>query len=251
MSPRVVDEKMLAAREREMAECALGIIEREGVSGLTIDKMTKLLPYSKGTIYNHFTCKEDVVLEVCNRSMVLVAEFLERAAAFDGNTREKVIAAKVGYLLYAKLYPTQFMLVITAKSGNVVEKASAQRMAEHLTAEGRIMSVQLNNIYGPAMENRDFDPPIPISLPQISFGVWSLSFGGIALMQDDVDACGIRNQLDSEQELVNNLNIYLDGLRWKPYTHKHDWQHTIHRIKTEIFAPEVQLLAQQQTTPQP
>lgn len=241
MSPKVLDEQALLTRENKILDCAVAYIQDEGVSAMTIDKLAQDLPYSKGTIYNHFSCKEDLIVALCNRSIDLLTKMFQRAIAFQGGTREQALAIHFAYMLYAKLYPTNFLLVITAMSASVKEKASDERQQQHVTLEGQLLA-SVASIFEKALERGDCQPPIPISLKQMVFSCWSVAFGTSALLLTEVESCSARSELIVECEFLNGIQLIFDGLCWKPLSHEYDWGKTINLLKSDIFSDEIAIL---------
>ncbi len=241
MTPRVLDHEKQLERENVILDSALSFIENDGIALLTMDKLIREVPYSKGTVYNHFTGKEDLLLALCNRSMSILSDLFQKVESFDGICREKVLAIHFAYMLYARLYPTQFMLVITAKSTNVTDKSSALRNDEHIQLEGKLLS-PIMNLFQQALDAGELDAPSGMNLDQIAFAGWSLAFGTNALLLQDVDRCTCRSDLIVEREMFNNVNILLDGLRFTPLSGEYDWSPAIKRFKEEIFSQEVRQL---------
>ena len=56
-------KREILERENRILEVARPIVVREGYHGLNMDRIAEKLKYSKGTIYNHFSCKEEIMLE--------------------------------------------------------------------------------------------------------------------------------------------------------------------------------------------
>lgn len=241
MSPRIIDQATLEAREEEIMRTALEIISEQGAAGLTIDKVVAKLPYSKGTVYNHFTCKEDLLTGLCNLSIKGMAPLFERAASFSGNSREKMLAVGYAYMLHSMLNPTEFMLVISAKTPSVREKSTQKRQEEHLALEERLLG-SLLHIISLGLSSSELKLLPHLSPAQVAFSLWSMSFGTIALLHETLDRCSVRVEMQLERELVNHCNILLDGLNWQPFTQNHDWMNTVETFKNELFSSEVKAL---------
>lgn len=241
MSPRIVDDAVIAAREEEIMQSALKIIADQGVAGLTIDKIVTQLPYSKGTVYNHFTCKEDLLTGLCNRHCQTLKALFRRAADFEGNSREKMMAVGIAYKLHSLLHPTEFMLVISAKTPAVREKSTPKRQEEHLEIEQSILGIMLE-IISKGLSSGDLHLQPHLSPAQVAFSLWSMSFGTIALLHESLDRCSIRSDMELERELINHCNLVLDGLQWKPLSQNHNWTDTLKKLKEDTFRDEVQRL---------
>lgn len=241
MSPRIIDDAALEAREQEILQAALGIIASEGVAALTIDRVVAQVSFSKGTVYNHFSCKEDLLTGLCNNSMCGLAEMFQRAADFEGTTRERMLAVGFAYMLHSQLNPTEFMLVISAKTPSVKEKSSDKRQEQNLAMETTLLGSILQVISdGLAAGELRLLPHLSPS--QVAFSLWAMSFGTIALLHESLERCTVRTEMMLERELVNHSNLVLDGLNWKPFTLDHNWLDTIERLKSGIFKPEMDAL---------
>ena len=132
-------QQAIADREIELIQLAKSLVQEQGFANLTMDKLTAASPYSKGTIYNHFCSKEDVILALCIHSLRSEAIFFERTAKFNGNTREKIIAMHVGYRIYARMEPVLSTCAIVAKTPWVLEKASPKRVNELNNLEEQVI----------------------------------------------------------------------------------------------------------------
>ncbi|KXJ54061.1 TetR/AcrR family transcriptional regulator [Neptuniibacter pectenicola] len=247
MPPETINRCPLKTREEEIMDKALEMMTAQGVAGLTIDKLVANVPYSKGTIYNHFTCKEDILTGLCNRSVQNLYDLFCHAASFNGSSREKILAIGYAYMLYSLLHPTEFMLVISAKTPSIFEKASDKRREQHLALEHKLLDSILH-VISEGLTEGDFKLQNHLSPAQVAFALWSMCFGTILLLHESLDRCSVRTEMKLERELINHANLMLDGLNWQPYTQAHDWNETIKQYKTDLFPNEIRQLKQLQTT---
>ncbi len=237
MSPRSLSHTDLLAREQELIDTAIEIMEQEGTAGLTMDKVVARVPYSKGTVYNHFSSREDLLTGVCNASMSQLAQLFQRAVSFKGSTRERIAAVHYAYLLHALLDPSKFMLVLYAKTANMIERTSEVRMQQHYELEGRLMGPVLQ-VVDEAIENGDVTLPPHLTPKQAVFTNWAGCFGVIALLISCQGHCGARSGLDLQQEVINHINLVLDGMSWRPLSNEWDYAKSIQRIAEELFPEE-------------
>jgi AcrR family transcriptional regulator len=242
MSPRQINSQTRDQREEELLDAAMILIGAQGVEGLTMDKLVSAVPYSKGTVYGHFSGKEDLLLGLCNRGMAILISMFRRAESFEGATRERLLAWLFGYQLYARLYPMFFMLVITAKSPGVAEKASERQRDKHIQLQA-LLSTGLLGLIQQALESGECSNPLDMTAEQIAFANWSASFGSISLLSKGADKCNIRAELPLEASLMINVSLVLDGLQWRPLSSEFDYNPTLERIRSEVFADEVAALS--------
>jgi len=237
-------EQNFIYREQELIHLALDILHKDGLAGLTMDKLTAHSDYSKGTIYNHFSCKEDVLSAIGISCLVELEQLFSRAMAFQGNTRERLIAVHFAYMLHARLKPEQFMCVLSCKTAAVAEKASKQHRQLSIDKEKKLFE-SLNNLVSEAQKNADLDlKKLTLGANAVTFSIWSMSFGSLSLLMNAVDSQLIK-KVNSQDVLLNNINITLDGLNWKPLSAQWNYNKTIERIKNEVFAEEIQALYKQ------
>ncbi|MEO1235180.1 MAG: helix-turn-helix domain-containing protein, partial [Planctomycetota bacterium] len=64
-------QREIADRERLILDHARRMLLDGGVASLSMDRLAEAIEYSKGTVYQHFSSKEDVVaalfIETCAR----------------------------------------------------------------------------------------------------------------------------------------------------------------------------------------
>ncbi|MGB0664964.1 MAG: TetR/AcrR family transcriptional regulator [Pontibacterium sp.] len=247
MAPKLLDEHQVAEREAAILEATTEVINQVGVAGLTVDKVVAKVPYSKGTVYNHFSCKEDLLVALCNECVSHLCELFEKAVTFEGPSRERMLAVAYAYLLSVQLRPERYLLVITAKGPAVKEKASEQRQATHKALEARLMGI-FCGVITHAIEQRELTQPQGLTAPEIAFSVWAMAFGTIALLVEEnagAAICSIRQQMVLEHQVMQNTNLVLDGLGWQPSTSNEALQSLIARFKSELFTTESEFLAAQ------
>lgn len=237
MSPRILDEDSLKAREQELIETALSIMESDGAAGLTMDKVVARVPYSKGTVYNLFSSKEDLLIGVCNAGMEILAELFQRAGGFKGSSRERILALVYAYLLHALLHSTHFMLVVSAKTPNLIERTSPKRLAEHLELEQVLLGFMLELVKA-GITDGDVKVPAHMTKEQLVFSIWATGFGTIALLACHEGHCGSRSSLNLEVEVFNSVNLILDGMGWQPLFKQMDDGKIRQRIANEVFSEE-------------
>lgn len=243
MSPKIFSQEEKDAREQEMLECAKQIIRTEGIASLTIDKLVKQLPYSKGTVYNHFSSKEDIMLSVCTNHMQKMGEILARGLTFNGTCREKALAVHVGSLLNSQANPDDFMIGVTVKTAGCTSKASESRQQQHQQIEMALLGPIFAH-FRSAVKEGHCQIPQGMSIEQMTFSCWSADFGVQTLLMGDNDVCTVRSQLNIETELFNSINLIHDGMCWLPLAKDFDWKDSVERIKKEVFSAEVEKIKQ-------
>ena len=88
MTPRLIEEHSFQAREQDILDATIALIDEHGIESITMDKVVAVVPYSKGTVYKHFLGKEDLFLAVGNHAIKVMRDLFRRSARYEGTTRE-------------------------------------------------------------------------------------------------------------------------------------------------------------------
>ena len=214
MVPRYIDEQELQAREDDILDHAMQILLEEGAAALTIDKLVSRVSYSKGTIYNHFSSKEDVLTAICNRMMSRKAELFGRVLEINTSARRKMTGIGFAYMVSVLIAPQHFTLIMNVKS-EIFDKASQKRRDDHENLEQRLFGICIRVIQE-ALDNGELPKDSELNFEEIAFSFWATIFGTISLLMNGVTDCSIRKGLMLENRLLANGNLVMDGLGWSP-----------------------------------
>lgn len=239
MSPRYVDEVTLQAREREILDRALEIISTHGIVALTMDKLVASVGFSKGTVYSHFSAKEDVFAGLCNENMCRVAALFTRAATTTGLTaRERMVAISFAYMLSVLMAPQHFALVMHAKT-EMFEKASLERKEEHDRLDEKLVNI-ISGVIEQAIVGKELVLQEDSNVQEVSFATWAMAFGTISLLLNGEKACSSLTGLVLENRVIAHANIVMDGLGWAKS--KNNQNDLLSRLKEEVFVGEMEIL---------
>lgn len=241
MAPKILDEQSLLAREQHIIDAAILLIGKLGVANVTMDKVVAEVSYSKGTVYKHFSGKEDLLLAISNQAIGILSDLFWRASHYSGGTRERMLLMNFSYLIFAILHPALFQTAICAKSPNVYGKSSIKRGKEQEQLEMKLMGTFFSLIET-AVGEKSLTIPEHMNMQQICFSSWSLGYGVIALLVDEVEQCSGRSGLIVERELFNQNNLLLDGLLWSPLSRENDYKASLFKALQEVFPQELTLM---------
>jgi AcrR family transcriptional regulator len=87
-------------RRTLILETARRLFHRKGFAGVTLDDIAGEIEFSKGTIYNHFTSKEEIFGQVLLGHLNLLAGYLKDAAATSATREDGVKRALDAYLRF-------------------------------------------------------------------------------------------------------------------------------------------------------
>ncbi len=225
-----------AERETLIIDTARNLLLEVGYIELNMDRIAELTEYSKGTIYQHFSCKEEILVAMLIQSAQKCGTFLVRGSQFQGTPRERVAAMALGYDLFIRLNPDHFKSKLLLQNESIRGKAS-------LALQQSLEKVEQNNIglvFGvlrDAVEQGHVQLRKGVSIQEVSFGLWTGAFGAYVLMHSEVNlaSLGISNP---RKAVWDNIHALLDGFGWHPFFHELNWDQIRTRVLKEIFSHE-------------
>lgn len=234
---RVQDRKkrQLAEREQIFLDRAWSMIQSDGLLNLQMAKLANECEYSVGTLYQHFSAKEDLLVALATRSVGDRLELYRRAAEWQGPTRHRMLAILLADILFAQKEPEYFRLAQYVSTHTVWMSASEERREAALEASfplaeavASVVSegVSCGDVHHHGMTERE-----------LCSGLWSMSEG----MHMLVSAAGLLEAHSVPrpyQLLVTNTHALLNGLGWQPIQPLDDAeQHNamLEQIMIEVF----------------
>ena len=222
-------------REAKILQLARGMLREVGYLGLSMDRIAAEMEYSKGTIYQHFCNKEEIILALANEALEKRLEMFERAATWSGakTARDRMAAIGAAAEVFVERYPQHFAVEQIVRSASIWEKTSEQRRQFMHACEGRCMQI-VGGIVRDGLARGDLDLPAGRSPEDLVFGLWSLNFGAYTILtsSDSLEKNGV---CDPIAALRQNQNLMLDGYHWRPLSSEQDYNETFDQVKREVF----------------
>lgn len=226
-------QRELLEREELILDTAQTILHQHGYNYLTMDRVAETVEYSKGTIYNHFSSKEDLLCSLCCRCISNLIDIFNRAYNFNGSTRERYSAIGIGYSLYYQLHPMDSQNIQTVRNHAVREKISREKLVEMETLEQNAKKIA-QSIVQDAINCGDLDKRHQDHISTIVFGFWSMHYGALQLDQSDIPL----HELGFSpvvKMLWHNTSILLDGYQWQPLSTATDSEKLFEKISSALF----------------
>jgi AcrR family transcriptional regulator len=209
----------ITRREDSILDAAASILATEGYPALTMHRLGEAIEFSRATIYQHYSAKEDVVAALVVRAMRTRVADVERVLALSLPTRETALALLlvaerqahadrgVGQVLDQLLY-----------RGGIVDKADPARIGELAALRRRVFEL-VGSVVARAKADADLPPTAdPFTL---AFALWSLAHGAASVGGDEQGLWPARTS--PAAALRAGFHAMLDGFGWKPGTLEHDW----------------------------
>ena len=215
----------LSPKQRELLErdaLILGVaremlLER-GYFGLTMDRLAEASNCPKGTMYQRFGCKEDIVLALAMQSLERRSAMMVRAGAFEGKTRERVLAFGEAVALFARLHPDESR-ILHAATGPIREKASIERVAALREKEHEMVGMLHGLLQEAVAKGELLLDREGATIEEMAFGIWALVDGSFTLIESGVpkNTLGIE---DPFSRMFRAFNVLADGFEFfKSYWH--------------------------------
>ena len=241
MNTRDRKQREIQEREAKILECARPMFIEGGYNGLNMDRLTSMLEYSKGTIYNHLSCKEEIIITLAIQTLEKRLAMFEKAALFQGTSRDRIAAIGTAAELFVKLYPDHFRVEQTIRLDSIWEKTSEERRQVMSNCEHRCIGV-VGGVVRDGIAQGDVCLGEFTTPEEIVFGLWSLSFGGYSIIatSNSLNDIGISEPFEM---LRRNFNRFLDGIQWQPLSIEVDYDAVFDRVSEEVFGNELQQIS--------
>jgi len=229
-------QREIANRHALFLEIAESILVDEGFHMLSMERIAEVAEYSKGTVYQHFTCKEEILVQLCIKCMTQLYAIFEKAAQFDGSQRDRVIAIFYAHQLWSRIGNNQTDMVMHLSMHGVREKVTERSLQQHDELEQNLVSL-VSGIVHQAIKNGELPKHKHMLPAEIVFGIWSLNWGGQMLQVSDLplEDFGVAN---ADTTLLRALNLMLDGLGWQPLHNESQFKKLLKKLDTELFTEQ-------------
>ena len=230
-------QRELFEREQLILDTAQIILQQEGLQSLTMERVAAEIEYSKGTVYNHFCSKEEIISGISCRCVSNLIEMFTRAKNYPGNHRERIAAIGIAHSLYAQLHPAELQNMQIIKSAAVREKIAEDKQLELLQLEQQITGIVLEIVID-AINDGDI-PAEQAHLPDsIVLGIWSMGYGSNLLHLSGIPFEKLGMQEPLEMMWINSHKL-LDSYQWKPLSSEFDIYALRKKLCTELFSEEL------------
>jgi AcrR family transcriptional regulator len=200
-----------------------------------MDRIAEATEYSKGTIYLHFRCKEELILALAKQSLGRRLALFQRAAAFGGRPRERMVAVGEAVAICSRLYPDDPLLFQIINAEAIIQKASAESLGEMKMLAHRCVNIMVG-IVRDGVAQGDLELEGHTSPEEMTFALWALT-DGTSLVTSWIapNELGIANPFAS---IMRSADVLGDGFGWHPLSSEWDYEQTRARVRGEVFPEE-------------
>jgi AcrR family transcriptional regulator len=246
-------QREIEQRTREILRVAKPILLREGFHALTMDRVAALMQYAKGTIYNHFPHKEEIVLALAVDAMRLRQNLFAVAANATGSSRERLMCIGLACEYYTQHCREEFQVEQWMRHANIWDKSSAQRQECIRECEAGCMAmvaglvrqgIESGDLPGPTSQSPSRSPndhllfSHSLSPEEMVFGLWAITFGSQILTSSSpsLPALGV---MDPIRSIRVHCCTLLNGFGWQPILCADDYLQWMDRL-AETMVPKFQ-----------
>ncbi len=203
---------------------------------MTMARIADAMGYSKGTIYQHFSCKEEIIIALACQSVDKQRLFVERAASFQGRPRERMAAIGIATELFSKLYSDDARIFQTINAEAITQKASKESLWRMRGLAHRAIDIMMG-IVRDAIAQGDLVLGEGMRPEDVTFHLWMIGESGkmIASGWMTPDQFGIGGPF---QSLLRTSQAFGDGLGWHPLSSEWSYDASALRILSEVFPKE-------------
>jgi AcrR family transcriptional regulator len=237
MSTLTRKQREVHQRELMLLDVARKMLIENGYAGLNMDRLAEATEYGKGTVYQHFSTKEDLVTALALQTMEQRTLLFARAATFKGRPRERFMAIGVADELFGRLHPHYYRSEMIIKMADLEERASEQRLQTLQQFEHRCLA-DVTAIVEDAVKQKDLALPPTMKPAEVVYAVFTLVIGNqttLQIFRHVLEDLAIDDPLVASR---NNMQALLDGLGWRPLRAEWDYDSTLTRIAREVFPNE-------------
>ncbi len=228
-------QREIRQRDELILKIARRLLLKEGYFGLSMDRIAAATEYAKGTIYQHFRSKEDVLTGIMVSNLERRAELLATAARFPGTTRERMAVLLQADELHCRLNPDHVRATEIIEISSFIDRAGPERRMRLSTCRHRNLSI-IQGIIRDALAAGDLDAAV-IDESTVLLAVEGLMFGVRTRVDNDRD--GHFAIADVHDTLRTVMAATLDGFGWRALSTEWDYPATLRRAGTEHFAAEI------------
>ncbi|MBX3421941.1 MAG: TetR/AcrR family transcriptional regulator [Pirellulaceae bacterium] len=207
-------KQQIDQREQQILQLARGTLLSEGLGGLSMERLAAEMQFAKGTLYNHFPNKEEIVVALALESLELRRKLFETAAISRPRSRERMAAIGCACDLYASHFRQHFAIEEMLRSGAILEKSSEIRQKLVQQFEQRIMAI-VAGVVRDAVAMGDLQLPKELSAEEFVFGFWALMYGSQILMATSPALVDIGVNQPQRSIRYHGWTL-MNGYNWQP-----------------------------------
>lgn len=227
-------QREIQERESQILTLARPILVAEGYQSLSMDRLAQKMEYAKGTLYNHFPNKEEIVAALAIESLELRKRLFEKASTISPSSRERMMAVGCACDVYALKCSEHFAVEQMLRNSVIWEKSSEKRQGLIQRCELGCMAI-VSGVVRDAIAREDLALPENLQAEEFVYGFWSLTYGGHALIATSPSLADL-GVVDPVQTTRYHGWTLMNGYNWKPLKSFEETQVRMQELSAELCA---------------
>lgn len=206
-------QREIAERHNRFLDIGRALLHENGFHHLNMDRVAELAEYSKGTLYQHFNCKEELLGQLCTNALQSLYALVLRESKRPGSHRERVLAFFVAYDVFQNQSVDDVRMMQNFHTDQVLEKLSPSTRDRYSALQRDIFNL-IKQIVDDAIAAGDL-PIRGLNSADIAFALWSMAQGAASIRSYNLslDETSMNSSCVAIVEMVERM---LDGLGWTP-----------------------------------
>lgn len=227
-------QKEMRARKAYFKQTARDILLRDGYQGVTINRLAEATGFSRGTVYQFFGSKEELITALGIDCRTRLLESVRLAAKIKASSRERMVAMgeMMAYYFKHEADDNRILKIIDAEA--ILDKVPESQQAEMKQYDIQVFNILLA-IVKDAISAGDLALKNGATPQGLAFAFWAMmdgclaaSIGGAPLKEAKIN--------DPAAEVVRNGHYLMDGYEWRPLSSECDYEVVARRVRALLGA---------------
>ena len=230
-------QKEIKAREAHFIRVAREILLREGYQGVSISRVAEATGFSKGTVYQRFGSKEELITALGIECRAKLLEITQKAASFPGRPRERILAIGEMMAFYSKYHADDQRILKLIDAETILEKVPESQQEKMKGYDVQVFQT-LVGVIQDAISAGDLVLREDSTAQGLAFAFWAMMDGCFAASMGGapLEEAGIA---DPTAEVVRNGHYLMDGYGCRPLSHEWDYEATTRRVRAFLLSEPV------------
>jgi AcrR family transcriptional regulator len=202
-------------READILSISRRMLLESGYESLSMEKVAAELKTAKGTLYNHFPNKEEIVLALICQALQVRQRMFGIAAMACDKSRERMMAVGVASELYVRQHSEHFAIEQFVSNSTI--RGKSQEKSRDLVRHFELQCMEsVAAIVRDANMVGDFSLPTSLNPEEVVFGFWAITFGShvLSYARPGLADLGIE---DPWRAVRQHCCSMMNGFGWKPF----------------------------------
>lgn len=166
-----VNERNHEAIRNEILQSAKSIISDNGVEGLSIRKIAKVMGYSPGSVYHYFKDKDEIIHCIVFEGYRQIITAVKEAFSEKSDPVEALRSGIRAYVESANQYPLEYHAIMTSTHPDIIQYTTVLRL-QSFEANPALGMMESNIIEG--IEQQYYQPCDTVQMVKM---IWSSLYG--------------------------------------------------------------------------